>query len=419
MSLRPDTRASDRAPRTWLLLVGVLLIGANLRAGITSVGPVLDDLRADVGLSSSAASALISVPLVAFAVLSPFAPAVARRFGVERVLGGSLALLAVAIVVRSAPWGPAALWVGTAALGVAVAFLNVVLPVLVKRDHPDRVGRLTGLYSSVQSAAAAFAAGLAVPLAGVSQAGWRLSLGIWAGLALVALAVFLPRMREGATPTGAAPATASPATDTPATATAAPPAAARPSRPIWRSALAWQVTVFMGVQSTVYYTLITFLPSVEQAAGASAATAGWHQFELQAVCIAGSLGAAALMHRWPDQRRIAATCVGLSALGVAGVLVAPGLSALWVAAIGLGVGVGIVLALSLFGLRTADHHRAGTLSGMAQCAGYLLAAAGPVLVGALHDATGSWIGPLVVVLGLLAVELVAGLLAGRDRTVPS
>lgn len=177
-----DTRtgyAPDHRSRVALLLVGVLLIGANLRAGITSVGPVLADLRTDLALSSSTASALISVPLVAFAVLSPIAPAVARRYGVERVLGGSLALLAVAIVVRSAPWGTAALWVGTAGLGVAVAFLNVVLPVLVKRDHPDRIGRVTGLYSSVQSAAAATAAGLAVPIAGTVQQGWRLSLGIW------------------------------------------------------------------------------------------------------------------------------------------------------------------------------------------------------------------------------------------------
>ncbi len=388
--------------RTALALVGLLLIGANLRAAITAVGPVLGDLRADLGISSSAASALVSVPLVAFAVLSPVAPAVARRVGVERVLGASLALLALAIVVRSAPWGGGAVWAGTAGLGVAVAFLNVLLPVLVKRDHPDAIGRMTGLYSSVQSAAAAVAAGLAVPIAGTAQQGWRLSLGIWAGLALVGLAVVLPRMRRR-------PAPAVPA--------ATPAAPGPPARPIRRSALAWQVTVFMGLQSTVYYTLITFLPSIEQAVGASAAAAGWHQFVLQILSIAGALSSAALIQRLPDQRPLAVAYAALCGAGVTGILLAPAAAVLWVGAIGVGVGGGVVYALSLFGLRTRDHHRAGTLSGMAQCLGYLLAAAGPPAIGALHDATGSWTPPLLAVLAMLAVALVAGVLAGRDRTI--
>ncbi|RZT85108.1 CP family cyanate transporter-like MFS transporter [Pseudonocardia sediminis] len=399
---------TPRGTRLSLALVGLLLIGANLRAGITAVGPVLDDLRLDLGLSSSTASALISVPLVAFAVLSPVAPAVARRFGVERVLGASLALLAVSIVVRSAPWGVGtlsgvvSLWVGTAGLGVAVAFLNVVLPVLVKRDHPDRIGAMTGLYSSVQSAAAAVAAGLAVPIAGTVQHGWRLSLGIWAGLALIGLAVFLPRMRRRAAVTPPPAPTGSPGA---------------PARPIWRSALAWQVTVFMGLQSTVYYTLITFLPSIEQAVGTSAAAAGWHQFVLQILSIAGALSSAALIQRLPDQRPLALAYALLCGVGVAGILLVPPLAVLWVAAIGVGVGGGVVFALSLFGLRTADHHRAGTLSGMAQCLGYLVAAAGPPAIGALHDATGSWTPPLLVVLAMLAVALVAGVLAGRNRVL--
>ncbi|MBW0101999.1 MFS transporter [Pseudonocardia sp. KRD291] len=401
MTAAPGT-ATPRGTRASLLLVGLLLIGANLRAGITAVGPVLENLRTDLGLASSTASALISVPLVAFALLSPVAPAVARRFGVERVLGASLALLAVAIVVRSAPWGVAALWAGTAGLGIAVAFLNVVLPVLVKRDHPDRIGAMTGLYSSVQSAAAAVAAGLAVPIAGTVQEGWRLSLGIWAGLALVGLAVFWPRMRHRAAVAPPLPVAGS---------------AGAAVRPIWRSALAWQVTVFMGLQSTVYYTLITFLPSIEQAVGTSAAAAGWHQFVMQILSIGGALSAAALIQRLPDQRPLAAAYAVLCGLGVAGILAVPSLAVLWVATIGIGVGGGVVFALSLFGLRTRDHHRAGTLSGMAQCVGYLVAAAGPPAIGALHDATGSWTPPLLVVLAMLAVALVAGMLAGRNRTV--
>lgn len=414
MTTRTETVPGEaRGTRASLLLVGLLLIGANLRAGITAVGPVLGDLRTDLGLSSSTASALISVPLVAFAVLSPVAPAVARRFGVDRVLGASLALLAVAIVVRSAPWGIGALWVGTAGLGIAVAFLNVVLPVLVKRDHPDHIGAMTGLYSSVQRAAAAVAAGLAVPIAGTVQGGWRLSLGIWAGLALIGLAVFLPRMRRRTAVTAPAGGGSIGATEP----TGVTGSAGVTTRPIWRSALAWQVTVFMGLQSTVYYTLITFLPSIEQAVGTSAAAAGWHQFVMQILSIGGALSSAALIQRLPDQRPLAVGYAALCGLGVAGILVLPSLEVLWVAAIGVGVGAGVVFALSLFGLRTRDHHRAGTLSGMAQCLGYLVAAAGPPAIGALHDATGSWTPPLLVVLAMLAVALVSGVLAGRDRKI--
>lgn len=216
--------------------------------------------------------------------------------------------------------------------------------------------------------------------------------------------MFLPQMRAQAA-----------AGPRPADATSAPGG----TRPIWRTALGWQVTVFMGLQSTVYYTLITFLPTIEQAAGASAATASWHQFVLQILSIGGSLGAAALMHRLPDQRPLAIAYALLCGIGVTGVLLAPGLAVLWVGTLGLGVGGGIVFALSLFGLRTADHHRAGALSGMAQCLGYLLAAAGPVLIGALHDAAGSWTPPLLVVLALLAIALGSGVLAGRNRTVPA
>jgi CP family cyanate transporter-like MFS transporter len=391
---RPGT-----APRSGLLLAGILLIAANLRAGITSVGPVVDDIRSDLHIGGATASVLVSLPLVAFAVVSPLAPALARRIGIERALGAALVVLAAALVVRSLP-SIAALWVGTAFLGVAVAVINVVLPSLVKRDHPDRVGQVTGLYSSVQGAAAALASGFAVPLAGVTQHGWRLALGIWAGLALIALAVFLPQLRNRSVPLDAAPATA--------------PARARSP---WGSGLGWQVTLFMGAQSTVYYTLITWWPSVEQAHGTSDAAAGWHLFALQVAGLLANLTTARLIPRLPDQRLLALGATGLVAIGIAGELAVPAASLLWIVLAGAGGGASIVIALSLFGLRTGDHHQAAALSGMAQSVGYALAAAGPILLGALHDATGSWTAPLCVLLAVLVVQAAAGVRAGRARTL--
>src|SRR4051794_23209511 len=237
----PET-AMTRAPRrvSWMLLLGILLIAANLRPSITAVGPVLDDIRSSLQLSSGVASVLISIPLVAFALFSPVAPWISRRLGLEGALGASLAVLAVAIVTRSLPWTPA-LWIGTALLGAAIAVMNVVLPSLVKRDYPDRVGQITGIYAAVLSAVAAIPAGIAVPIAGVTHEGWRWSLGIWAALAVVGVVVLAPSLRKGPEP---GVKTAETATDAPA----------KPYRSPWTSALGWQVTLFMGVQSTVYFT---------------------------------------------------------------------------------------------------------------------------------------------------------------------
>ena len=404
----PDRAIAPAARRaSWMLLLGILLIAANLRPSITAVGPVLDDIRSSLQLSSGVASVLISIPLVAFGLFSPLAPWISRRLGLEGSLAASLGVLAVAIVARSLPWTPA-LWIGTALLGAAIAVMNVVLPSLVKRDYPDRVGQVTGLYAAVLSAVAAIAAGVAVPIAGVTYEGWRLSLGIWAGLALIALGVLAPRLRQPAEMSGAA------SLPDESSAERGP----RPYRSPWTSALGWQVTLFMGVQSTIYFTLITWLPSIEQSTGTSAATAGFHQFLLNTAGIAGSLLTAAAIHRGAGgQRAVAVVLAVLIALGVAGEIAVPSFAAVWVCVMGLGTGGSIALALSLFALRAGQHRQAADLSGMAQSIGYLLAAAGPVSIGILHDATNSWNAALVVLLVLLVAQLVLSVLASRNRQI--
>ncbi|KQV08334.1 CynX/NimT family MFS transporter [Leifsonia sp. Root112D2] len=427
----PGSARTEVVARSGLLLVGILLIGANLRASITAVGPVLGEIQADVGISGVAASVLISIPLIGFAAVSPIAPAIARRFGIERTLAAALLLLSIAIVVRSLPLA-GAIWVGTVALGAAIALINVLLPSLIKRDYPDRVGPTTGLYSAVQSAAAAVAAGIAVPISGIAQEGWRLSLGIWAGLAVVGLAVFLPQLRRRAeTRAGGAREPA----DEPARQAAVgapdepivPGAVAVPgelgrhptlSRSPWGTALGWQVTIFMGLQSTVYYTIITWWPTIERQQGTSAAAAGWHQFAFQAVSILGSVSAAALLHRLRDQRMLIATLASFILVAMIGQLFLPALALLWMMMAGVAGGGSIVVALSLFGLRTRNHVQAAALSGMAQSVGYLLAAAGPIVIGLLRDITGSWTASLLVLIAVILGQLVMGVLAGRARFLP-
>lgn len=400
------TGAAGHSLSPALVLIGLLLVAANLRAGITTVGPVLEELRGDLGLSALTASALISLPLVAFAVVSPFAPGLARRIGFERALGAGLVVLAAGLVVRSLPGAPL-LWIGTALLGIAIAVLNVVLPAVVKRDFPGRIGQVTGAYSAVQSVFAAVAAGAAVPVAGLSAAGWRVPMGMWAGLAVIAFGVLLPQLRR----TTVVP----PSRDdvSPAEVRLPAPHARKP----WQTALGWQITAFMALQSTGYYVFITWLPSIESSAGISETVAGVHQLLLNGFGIAGSLVCSALIPRFRDQRLLGVLAPALFAVAAAGILVAPSFAAVWAGLAGFAGGGTIVLALSLFGLRTAHHTQAAALSGMAQSLGYLVAAAGPIAVGALHDATGSWTPALIVLVALEVILIGFGYLSGRRRLV--
>lgn len=400
----PTTR---RALSPALVLVGLLLVAGNLRAGITTVGPVLADIERDLGLTSTAASVLVSLPLLAFAVVSPFAPRLARRVGLEWALGLGLIGLAVGLVLRSLP-GLALLWGGTALIGVAIAILNVVLPALVKRDFPTRIGQITGSYSAVQSLFAALAAGVAVPVAGMSALGWRLPLGMWAVLAVVALAVLAPQLRRHTVVARSQDDVSVTAHDL--------DGGARWRSP-WRSALGWQVTAFMGMQSVAFYVFITWLPSIETAAGVSAGEAGLHQLFLNGFGIVGSIGCSFLIPRFRDQRLLAMIAPALIIVSAAGILIAPQLSGIWTSVTGVAGGASIVLALSFFGLRTSHHSQAAALSGMAQTVGYSFAAAGPIAAGALHDATGSWTPALAVVIVLQALLVVVGAFAGRARVV--
>lgn len=397
------------APTT-LIIAGILLVAGNLRAALTTVGPVLSNIRDDLGLSSSAASFLVSLPLLAFAVVSPFVPRVALRLGLERTITAALGVLAVGLVVRSTP-PTVLLWVGTLLIGVAIAVLNVVLPSWVKRDFPTKIGQVTGAYSAVQSGFAAVASGVAVPVAGLTGLGWRLPAAMWAGMALIAVGVLLPLMwREAGE-------TTEEATDAPGLVTTDTGHAAHPGPPLWRSLLAWQVAAFMGLQSTNYYVLITWLPSIEQDAGISDTTAGLHLVLFSIFGIGGSLGCSALLARLRNQQVLGACIALVLVVANLGIMLAPGATVVWACVAGIGGGSSIVFALSLFGMRARSHRTAASLSGMAQSLGYILAAVGPVAVGALHDATGSWTPPMAVLLVLSGCLVVAGLLAGRDRTV--
>jgi CP family cyanate transporter-like MFS transporter len=383
------------AAYTGAAVIGIALMATTMRGPFTSVGPLLPIIRADTGLSTFGAGALGMLPLLAFAIVSPVAPALGRRIGLERGLGLALAGIAVGVLLRSVPGAPA-LFTGTALVGLSIGVVNVLLSGLVKRDQPGRAAALTGLYTTTMGAFAMLGSGIAVPVANAAPGGWRTSLGLWAVPAVVALLVWLPRLRRGAEP--------------------AEVDAVRASGH-WRSPLAWQLTAFMGLQSLGFYVSVSWLPTILQGDGVSETSAGWHLALMQLTGLLASAASASVVRRLPDQRAYAAGAAVLGVVSFLGFVAVPNLGWLWSGTVGLSQGVGITLALSFYALRARDAGQAAALSGMGQSLGYLFAALGPLLFGLLHDATGGWGIPLIIVAGLILAQAVVALGAGRDRVV--
>lgn len=389
--------------RPALLLTGIVLASLNMRAALASVAPLVGEISGAFGLSSTASSLVTSVPVLFLGVGALVAPWLGRRFGAERVLLAALLLLAVGILARVLP-SVYALYGGGILVGTAIALLNVLMPGLIKRDFPDRAAAMTSVYTGAMIAGATVAAAAAVPLEKALGGGWQGSLGFWSLLAAVAAVAWLPQVLIARGRTGHE-------------VRAVPAAGARPVS-VWRSALAWQVTLFMGLQSLWSYVLIAWMPTIFTDHGMSRSTAGVVFAFNNLIQVAGAFVVPLLAGRMRSQRPLIVLVTTLVAAGYAGLLVAPVEGAwLWSAVLGVGQGGAVGLALTLIVLRSGDAVTAARLSGMAQTVGYLLAAAGPLAAGVLHQATGSWTLPICVVLGVCAAALTVGLFAARDRTV--
>jgi CP family cyanate transporter-like MFS transporter len=394
-----------------LLLVGILALAANMRAAITSLPPVFPQLHGTLHLSTAGQAVLAAIPVLCFGIFSGSGAPLARRFGEERVLGAALVALAAGLLVRAA--APSALlFPGTIIAGGSIALLNVLTPSLVKRRQPERAGLLIGLYLLSLSAGAVVASEIAVPIfqgTGGGAGSIRLTLGLWAVPALLAAALWSPQLRFRTLP---APVSA-PGPHDPGLSAGRAPAALR------RSALAWQVTAFMGLQSLSYYATLSWFPTLFQDRGASAVHAG----TLLAIMGAGNavtaLGVPALAHRLKDQRLLSAVWMVVTAVGLAGSAFAPlGAAAAFMLLLGFGQGASLGLGIFYTVARAPDPITSASLSGFAQSLGYLVASTGPLLLGFLHTATGGWDIPVWVLLGVVTLQLVSGWLAGRDATVP-
>ncbi|MGF6357632.1 CP family cyanate transporter-like MFS transporter [Paenibacillus sp. 4624] len=383
-----------------LLLAGIIVIAATMRSPITATGPVVELIRSDTGIGHTMAGLLTSLPLIAFAAVSPFAPRLAKRFGLETALLLAVIIVTSGITLRLLP-SVLALYAGTALLGCGIALSNVLLPSLIKRDFPLRVGIITGLYSVSMNMFASISSGISVPVAEASSLGWRASLGVWACLSLLAVFLWLPQARRGRKQMLYVTSQSENATTR-----------------LRTSSLAWFVTLFMGIQSLIFYTTITWLPEILADQGFSAASAGWMLSLMQMVSVPATFIVPILAGKTRDQRLLTTiTCLCLI-IGYALLFSdAPVLVTIGVALAGIGAGASFGLVTMFFVLRTSHAREAASLSGMAQSFGYMLAAGGPLLFGLMHDWTKGWTLSLLIQVLLAIGLLMTGLQASKDRTV--
>uniref|UniRef100_A0A942SZA0 MFS transporter n=1 Tax=Neobacillus citreus TaxID=2833578 RepID=A0A942SZA0_9BACI len=403
---------SAPAPRrgvlaAWYIGAGLLLVALNLRMGVASVGPVLGAVERSLHLSPSAASLLTTIPVFAFGAFAFLTPLLTRRVGLHRLLGLTMAVLAVGIALRLEPHGWA-LYGGTVLAGAAIAVANVLMPAAIKADFAHRVGLMMGLYSTALFLSAAVASAAVVPLM-TAFGSWRPALAFWAVPAVLAFVVWLPRALRDPGHVRGSHAVA----DVPDVARDEPTFTR-----LFRDRVAIAVTGFMGLQSLSYYAFLTWVPTVLQDAGVPAHEAGLMLAYSSLPGIVTGVAGPAIARRLRPTWVPVAVVVVLCAVGYTGLLVAPAAGAwMWMTFLGLGQGGAISLSLSYIVWRSPDARHTAHVSTMAQGVGYLLAGLGPIGIGLLHTETGSWTAPIGVLLALLVVQLVAGVAASRDRHV--
>ncbi|MFF4225955.1 MFS transporter [Streptomyces abikoensis] len=393
------TLAAPTRARTGLLtsIAAVLLIALNLRLGMSSAAALLDALRADLGFSPLVAALLPTLPSLCFAAAGAGTGTLARRLGAERTVLAAVVALTAGLAVRAVPatW---ALLAGTVLGMSGLALCNVLLPTLVRTHFPERVGLLTGLYTTTLALGATLASAVAVPVAGAVGSP-SLGLAVWALPALAATVVWAAW--AGIRTPGAAPA-------------AAPTERISP----WamaRTRLGALVTAYFGLQALNAYAITGWLPSLLSGHGMSEGAAGVVLAVAQAVGIPVSFAVLALAKGPAGLRGAFAGVSAAMLVGFAGLLVAPmALPLVWAVLVGLGL-CSFPLVLAVIARSGSGPAQTTALSTLSQSLGYLLAALGPLAVGLLHSATGGWTAPMALLLGTAAAQLAVGIALTRGR----
>jgi len=402
-----DTRA--RTSGRLLVLAGILLSAFNLRTAVTSLTPLLDVLGREFGFGATVAGVLGMVPTAAFAVAGVATPRLAHRLGLERTAVLSMALAAAGLLWRSLAGGTGGLLGASAVALMGMGIGNVILPPLVKRYFPDRIGPVSSLYITVLQVGTILPALLAVPLA--DAAGWRVSMGVWTLLAAAAmlpwLGVLRIERRAGSTLAELHDRAVVPGDEAPEL--AAPPPRGR----VWRTGLGWGLALMFGMTSLVTYSMFTWLPKLLVEAGASPTRGGALLALYSALGMLGALAVPSLAARMRNPFPFVVVCAACHLSAFAGLLWAPmAAPLLWVSLLGLGPST-FPLTLTLVNLRTRTPAGSAALSGFMQGVGYGLSCLGPLLFGWLHESSHGWRLPFAFLVVCVGVMLAGAWLACR------
>lgn len=409
-----------------LALIGIVLVAFSLRSAVASLSPVIDHVAADFPVSSVVIGLIGAAPPVCFAVFGLLTPLFERRFGLERIAVVAIALIAAGLLLRSLSVDSTSLLAATAVVFAGVGSGNVLLPPLVKKYFPDRLGLMMTVYSTTMAVSTFVPPLVAVPIA--DTAGWRVSLGLWgvfAALALVPWVAMLLTSRAEAAETPALVKPRSEPVDEPydAASVATGPISTTPANPrvfgrLWRLPMAWSIALVFGASSTMAYVSFSWLPTIMiDVGGVSPSNAGLLLSLFGLMGLPCSLLVPILIVRFQATRPVFFIAIAAGLAGLAGFLFLPTVAMpLWVVLFGLAPAL-FPLALVLLSIRARTSESAVALSGFVQSIGYAVAAAFPLLIGLIHDLTDSWQIPLWVLVGVLVAVIPAGWIAGRRRTI--
>lgn len=386
-------------PHLLIIFLGIIFVSFNLRAPITSVGPIIDLIQAQYNLNSSMAGFITTLPLLAFAIFSPFVAKINHKIGHGLTMFAGLLLIIIGELVRSYT-NVYGLFIGTISIGIGIAIGNVLIPSVIKHKFKKNVGSVISIYITSMCIFAALGSGLSIPATEIF--GWNTSLAIWVILALLALVVWLPQLKESENYNNSDDLKLEEIMQ---------------SKSIWKSPLAWWVTLYMGTQSLLFYTLITWIPSILMFKDFDSHFSGMMLLLFQLIGLPATLIVPIIADKIKHQKFIATIISLIYLLGIVTLLFAQSTFSVILSMIfiGLGMGGAISLAIGFISLRTPHAKKAAELSGMSQSAGYLFAAVGPILIGFIFDLTKSWTNALLVLIALTLLLILFGLKAGRDE----
>lgn len=405
MSTSSNLSASSSLPSSrftfWLVLCAMVLLATNMRAPIVALGSIAPVVKDALDISEFQIGWLGAVPMLSFAVGALISPTIGKRFGLENTLIAMIGLLTVGMVIRTAIPTWSGFLIGTLLLTLAIGFANTLAAPVIKQRTPQHIPLITGLFSLTMTTAAGIVAGVVLPLS--EQVGWQWALGGWTILGVFAFVIWLfLRVRLGSSNHQAV----------------IPAALGSSDISMWRTTFAWQIAIFMGLQSLLFYTVASFLPSIWVSKGLSAVSAGQMGSVFQFMAPVSILSLTWLVNRGRPIQALAVFAAVLNVIGILGVsYLSTDLAWLWSGMMGMGCSAIFTLSMMLFSMRTYTTNQASELSGMAQAVGYVIAFFGPLGTGWLHETTGSWSVPLFIMLILMIVNVVIAWLVSRPVMV--